>query len=116
MRAEVLGRRDGHRGRFDLVTARAVGSLAEVAELGLPLAAIGGRVVAWKRDDGSGRLDDEIGEAQAIIRQAGGVLESVEQVDVPGLEDHRLVLLVKRRETPARFPRAPEARRRRARP
>ena len=38
------------RAAWDVVTARAVGSLAEVVELALPLLRVGGRLVAWRRD------------------------------------------------------------------
>ncbi len=55
-RAEDLAEEPDHREAWDFVTARAVGSVAEVAELGLPLLHVGGRLICWKRDDGSGAL------------------------------------------------------------
>ncbi len=48
-RAEAMAREGRHRGRHDVVTARAVGPLAELAELALPLLRPGGLLVAWKR-------------------------------------------------------------------
>ena len=48
-RAEQLAA-DDHRESWDVVTVRAVGTLAEVAELGLPLLRRGGLLVCWKRE------------------------------------------------------------------
>ncbi len=47
-RAEDLAQEADQRESWELVAARAVGSIAEVAELGLPLARRGGHVVIWK--------------------------------------------------------------------
>ena len=106
-RAETVARRTGGREAFHVVTVRAVGPLLEIAELGLPLARVGGVVCAWKRDDGSGALDAEIDEARPLIGHLGGAPPLVEAADVPGLEDHRLVVIGKRGPSPAAFPRAP---------
>ena len=54
------------------MTARAVGSLAEVVELCMPLTREGGVVVAWKREEERHRLRDELREAGSIIRATGG--------------------------------------------
>jgi 16S rRNA (guanine527-N7)-methyltransferase len=110
-RAEDLGAEPGHRGRWDVVTARAVGSLAELAELALPLLRRGGLLVAWKRDDGAGRLAEELRSAAAIVRAAGGGPAYVHPTGRSAfLRTHRLVLVVKERSTPQRFPRRPTAR------
>jgi len=49
VRAEALARDPRDRERWPVVTARAVTSLAELVEIGLPLVAPGGVLVAWKR-------------------------------------------------------------------
>ncbi|HXR26496.1 MAG TPA: 16S rRNA (guanine(527)-N(7))-methyltransferase RsmG [Candidatus Baltobacteraceae bacterium] len=96
-RAEALAGPDGRCGVFDVVTVRAVGSLAHLAALGLPLLRPGGLLVAWKRDAGDGALEAEVGEARPIIARLGGAPPRVETVRVPpgatGLEGHRLVLV-----------------------
>ena len=92
-RAEALGGRPEHRGRWDIVTVRAVGDLGTLAELGLPLLRPGGWLVAWKRDAGRGALAAESAAAEPAIARLGGALVAIEGVAVPGLEDHRLVLL-----------------------
>lgn len=95
-RAEALAGPGGRRATFDLVTVRAVGSLARVAELGLPLLRPGGLLVVWKRDGGDGSLQAEVDDARATITRLGGDVPRVEPVSTPpgisGLEGHRLVL------------------------
>lgn len=122
-RAETLAHDRAHRGRYDLVTARAVGSLGELVELGLPLLRPGGHLVAWKRQaqpEAFGRGDDgapptlarELADADGILTRIGGDLVRVEPVAVPGLEDHRLVVVRAGRAAPTLYPRPPAERRR----
>ncbi|CAN5752274.1 16S rRNA (guanine(527)-N(7))-methyltransferase RsmG [soil metagenome] len=112
-RAEDLARQPAQREAWDAVTARAVAPMAELLELSLPLLRIGGRLVAWKRDDGAGSLERELAAARDIGQACGGASPSLHRVTARGLEDHRLVVIVKRRATPREFPR-PVAERRRA--
>ena len=60
-RAEEVG------GRFDVVTARAVGALVKLLPLVVPLVAPGGRLALMK---GAG-VDDELGKADRVIRRLG---------------------------------------------
>lgn len=96
-RAEALAGPGGRLAAFDVVTVRAVGSLARVAALGLPLLRPGGLLVAWKRDGGDGALQAEIEAARATITRLGGTAPRLEAVDAPagigGLEGHQLVLV-----------------------
>ena len=108
-RAETLPR-----GRWDVVVARAVGSLAELAELGLPLLVTGGRILAWKRGDlaaelaAATRAAADLGGAPPIFRSHPTALASA-----AGIEGHGIVVIRKVRPTPPGFPRDPAARRRR---
>lgn len=111
-RAEGLAGQQGHRETWDVVTARAVASMPELAELALPLLRIGGRLVAWKRDDGRGSLERELSAARDALRICGGAAPSIHSVAVAGLEDHRLVVVVKQRASPQHLPRAAAERRR----
>jgi 16S rRNA (guanine527-N7)-methyltransferase len=96
-RAEELANDSGHRGRWDIVTARAVAPLPRLAALALPLVRPGGVLIAWKRDSGDGSLADEIRSAAPDIERLGGAPDPiVECVPVVGLGDHRLVLVEKR--------------------
>jgi 16S rRNA (guanine527-N7)-methyltransferase len=112
-RAEDLAEEPDHRGAWDIVTARAVGPLAEVVELGMPLVREGGFVVAWKREDERAGLRAELRDAGSIIRATGGGRPEVVHIDTPSLPDHRLVIVSKLRPTPASYPRPAGVRRRR---
>lgn len=109
-RAEALAADRRHRERWPAVTARAVGGLAELAELGLPLLAPGGILVAWKRGDIGAEV--EAGRA-AVEVLGGGVPRSVPVDERLGLPGHRLVVIEKVRPTPTGYPRDPALRRRR---
>lgn len=112
-RAETLAADPHHRGRWSTVTARAVGGLAELVELGLPLLAPGGILVAWKRRTGDGSaLAAEILQSETLIETLGGGAVRIEAVAVPGLEDHVLLVVEKVGATPSGYPRDPATRRR----
>ncbi len=114
-RAEDLAEEPDQRGAWDIVTARAVGSLAEVVELSLPLAREGGWVVAWKREEERGGLRAELRDAGSIIRATGGGRPEVVSIDASFLPGHRLVVVPKERPTPASYPRPAGTRKRRKR-
>ncbi len=118
-RAEALAGDPALRGGWDVVTTRAVGSLAELVELALPLLRPGGHLIAWKRDAGNGTLADELAAARPIARAVGGSAPWVEKAvpasdehGLAALADHRLVVVRKVRRTPERFPRPPAERHR----
>jgi 16S rRNA (guanine527-N7)-methyltransferase len=111
-RAEELAADPTHREAWDVVTARAVGALAEVVELALPLLRLGGQLVCWKRDDGRGTLQAELDAAQLVSGTLGGGAPRVLRVAAPDPTTHRLVQVTKERRTPPRFPRGPAERRR----
>ena len=108
-RAEVLAGRAEHRERWPVVTARAVGTLADVAEVGLPLVATGGILVAWKRRP----LDAELDAGSELIAALGGERPRIVDVGLPGRPDNVLVVVEKSRRTPSDYPREPAVRRRR---
>jgi len=107
-RAEQLAAEGRHRERWPAVTARAVGSLAELVELAFPLLAVGGRLVAWKRGD----IAAEMLAARRAVDALGGGSIDEETVRVTGLTGHVLVVVTKRGRTSAEFPRDPAVRRR----
>lgn len=114
-RAEDLAEDPDQRGAWDVVSVRAVGSLAEVVELGLPLARVGGMLVAWKREEERGGLRDELRDAGSIIRATGGGRPEVLAIESAALAGHRLVFVPKQRPTPASYPRLAGSRKRRRR-
>jgi 16S rRNA (guanine527-N7)-methyltransferase len=109
-RAEALGRE--RRDRYDVATARAVGTLAQVIEYLLPFLRIGGDAVVWK-----GRLEQELTAARKAATAIGGEIVRIAPTSELGVGDvlpgRNLVVVRKVRPTPLRYPRsAAEARRR----
>ena len=100
-----VGRRGGGREAYDAVTARAVGSLAELAELASPLLREGGWLVAWRgaRDPGD--------EARAVARGAHGPRSSPSRsapvTPYDGSRERHIHLLRKNGPTPNDLPRRP---------
>ncbi|MCC6659409.1 MAG: 16S rRNA (guanine(527)-N(7))-methyltransferase RsmG [Phycisphaerales bacterium] len=89
-------RPEAHREVYDAVVARAVGRLATLAELTVPLARVGGRVLLIKGQ----KADEELAEAAAALKTLLAVHEGT--VDTPS---GRIVVLGKRSRTPRTYPR-----------
>jgi 16S rRNA (guanine527-N7)-methyltransferase len=92
------------RGRFDVVTARALAPLAVITEYAAPLLRRGGALVAWRgqRDPGAEA------EAAAAASELGlAVQEPLRVVPYPGARHRHLHLMLKAMDTPDRFPRRP---------
>ena len=90
------------RATFDVATARALGILPVVAELGLPLLEIGGQLLVPRGQPG----DDELEQAAVACQQLGGSLEGV--VPNPSSPIDRVgfvVIMAKIAATSPRFPR-----------
>ena len=87
-RAEELAR-DPRGPRYDVILARAVAPLAELARLATPLLRPGGTLVAWKRDaDG---WPAELATAESLV---GGKTLRVERVAAPALAGALLVVIM----------------------
>lgn len=101
-RAEDAGRNKKHREVYDIVTARAVARLSVLAEYCLPLVKKDGMFIALK----GSKYAEEIAEAQEAVKILGGRLLSSELVRLPGLDDGRAIIRIKKiRNTPAQYPR-----------
>jgi len=90
----------------DLVTARALGPPAVVAEYAAPLLTRGGALVLWR-----GQRDPEAERASMRAGQELGLehAEPIPVVPYQGSTSRHLQLMLKVRETPSRFPRRPGA-------
>jgi 16S rRNA (guanine527-N7)-methyltransferase len=108
-RAEALAADPRHRERWQAVTSRAVGTVADNVELGFPLLRPGGCAVVWKRLP----LDAELEAARRAVDALGGGTIDVVATAVRGLDDHVLAIATKRGRTAARYPRDPAERARR---
>ena len=101
-RAEKAGRDTQYRGRFDLVTARAVASLPILLEYALPFLKVGGVFVAMK---GPSLLEEleQSGKASALL---GGSLVKTEEKTLPvSGETRTFALIQKTAQTPDKYPR-----------
>lgn len=103
-RAEVVAHQAQYRQRFDIVLSRAVAPLATLAELCLPLCAIGGSFIAQKKGD----ADLELSQAAEAINILGGSPPEIKMVDLEELADRRYLVVIKKiAPTPAKYPRRP---------
>jgi len=89
-RAEDLPVMPGYAGSFDIVTARALGSLPLLARLASPCLAPGGRLIAMKGAEGLA----ELAAAQAELAALGFFCTGQQALHLPlsGAERHLLVL------------------------
>ncbi len=98
-RAEDAGRdRERHREAYDVVLARALGPLAVLLELTVPLAKIGGHVLAIKGE----RAGDEIAAAREALHRLHCVV-----VETRRTPTGTIVVIEKTRATPKIYPRRP---------
>lgn len=109
-RAEALAHT--RRERYDVATARAVGTLGQSIEYLLPFLRVGGDAIVWK-----GRLEQELAGARKAAAAVGGDIAAIVSTADIGVGDvlpgRNLVVIRKIRPTPARYPRtSAEARRR----
>lgn len=103
-RAEEAAHRPELRGRFDVVTARAVAALPVLCELTLPFARVGGALIAYHGP----KADEELTQCGKALRVLGGGAPEQARAAIPGRDwDHRLVRVPKERPTPKAYPRRP---------
>ena len=101
-RVEDVGQNPIYREKQDWVVARAVANLPTLVEYLLPLARIGGAVLAQKGETGPA----EAHAAERPIKLLGGHLRRLEKVTLPGVADERyLVVVDKVAATPPAYPR-----------
>ncbi len=101
-RAEDLASHATARESFDVVVTRGVAVMRVLMELTLPYCRTGGTVMTWKK----GELEPEISASLNAMEVLGGSLREVAAVDVEGLRDGRVIVLVdKLRASPEKFPR-----------
>lgn len=103
-RAEEAGQDPAHRETYDCALARAVAPLPGLAEYLLPFVKVGGHMLAQKAKGAA----EEVEAARGAFALLGGEFEELMPVSVPGLEEERWLVLVRKvAPTPAEFPRRP---------
>ncbi len=101
-RAEDYGRNADYREKFDLCVSRAVAKLSSLSEYCLPFVKKGGYFIPYK----SGKVEEELVEAERAIGILGAELEGVKEFHLPGTDIERtLVMIKKSRNTPKSYPR-----------
>jgi 16S rRNA (guanine527-N7)-methyltransferase len=103
-RVEEVARVGGHRGTYEVVTARAVARLSVVAEYCVPLLKVGGYVISMKAK----LQGEELSEGERAAKRLGAKVSEVLQVPhLPevGARERRLVIFEKVGETPGKYPR-----------
>lgn len=108
-RAEQVGR-SAARETFDVVVARAVATLDWLAEWCLPLARVGGVMLAMKGP----KVAEELPLAKRAISLLGGGEAAVHPVELPGASGHVIVEIRKLRRTDPKYPRDPTVAKRRS--
>jgi 16S rRNA (guanine527-N7)-methyltransferase len=102
LRVEEVGHLAAHREQHDWVVARAVAVMPALAEYLLPLARIGGRILAMKGE----AAPAEVHAAEHAFRILGGHLRQLLPVSLPGVAEQRyLVVVDKVAATPGNYPR-----------
>lgn len=101
-RAEEYGRDPAFRQQYDVAVSRAVARLRVLVEYCLPFVRVGGYFVALK----GAKYAEEIEEAAPALAVLGGVLEDVRPQALPGTDDARAILYVRKcKDTPVLYPR-----------
>jgi 16S rRNA (guanine527-N7)-methyltransferase len=101
-RSEQIGQDPAYRERYDWALARAVARMPTLAEYLLPLAKVGGAMLAQKGEDAL----VEVREAENAIATLGGEVRQLVAVELRGLAETRhLVVVDKIAPTPEKYPR-----------
>ena len=101
-RAEVLGRDQKYREKYDFCVSRAVANVSTLAEYCLPFVKVGGYFVPYK----SGKIDEELEMGKGALRVLGGEMEDVVKFQLAGGSMERSFVMVRKvKGTPGRFPR-----------
>ncbi len=101
-RAEDLAQLEDWRGAFDNLCSRAVASLNVLLEYSVPFLKIGGLAYLYKGPE----YEEEIKEAEAALNTLGAEIKEVIELDVPGLEAERYLIIIKKNNTtPKKYPR-----------
>ena len=101
-RAEDLAHKEEYREKFDICVSRAVANLAVLSEYCLPFVKPGGAFISYK---GPG-AQEELRKAGIAIKLLGGEAKGIRQVNLEGFDlCHNMIIIKKRRKTPAKYPR-----------
>ena len=102
-RAEVLGREDSLREKFDIAVSRAVSNLSTLCEYTLPFVKVGGCFISFKGPN----VKEEIECASNSINALGGRVNDIIFVNIPETDiKHSLIVITKVSQTCIKYPRS----------
>ena len=101
-RAEDYARQKEYRERYDLCVSRAVANLSTLSEYCIPYVKKGGWFVPYK----SGKIAEELQQAEYAISQLGCELEKTEEIVLPNTKIERMFVFIKKtKNTSTKYPR-----------
>lgn len=101
-RAEELARDKDYREKFDIATSRAVASLNVLLEYMLPFVKVGGYCICMKGSN----IEDEILNSKRALNALKGVIEKIEEFELPNSDMSRNIIIVKKvGKTLSKYPR-----------
>lgn len=100
-RAEEYGHIKEHRAGYDFVVSKAVAEMNVLVEYALPFLKTQGMAILFKGPRG----DQELKKAERAIKACGGVFQQKYFYRLPGGEERYLYLIIKKEETPQKYPR-----------
>ena len=92
----------GHQDSFDLVTARALGSMSLISEMGIPMTKKSGYFVAYK----AVQYEDEINESRNTLRVLSSEIENIKHYDLPFAFGSRVLIVIKKNKSINGYPRS----------
>ncbi len=88
---------------YDIVTARALGKLPLILELGLPMVKKRGLFIAYK----SNNYEEELSQSKDAIKLLGGSLKNIKPIQLPKQYGDRIHIIIdKKDKSPSIYPRA----------
>lgn len=101
-RAEDEGCKKGKREMYDIAVSRAVANMPVLLEYLLPFVKVGGKCICMK----GANIEDEVKNSKLALNKLGGEIENIHKFQLPGLEDTRNIIIVKKiANTPNKYPR-----------
>ena len=101
IRAEDFAQDLNYRERFDVVTTRAVSSLATISEYMLPFVRIGGIAICMKGPN----IEQELEDAKKAIKLLGGEIEKIEKIQLDNEFERNIIVIKKINKTDKKYPR-----------
>ena len=100
-RAEDIAKLKIYRGKYDIVTSRAVAPFNILLEYMLPFNKLNGKTISMK-----GSNIEEIADSGRALNELGGEIDRIEKIFLPNTDIQRNIIIVNKiKETPNKYPR-----------